>query len=333
MKRTIFFLSLLLLSGCIQSKEHFTIANDGTGTFKANMFIPKATVDMIDNMMGGIAKGMSEAFGATESTSESVAENMFANKEEILKKAAEAGLNIEFINFNSQKKEDGLYVDYEFQFDNINKLLRSEIVATKIALAKNKKGDLVCYLKQNPQKVQESNMQLEQLKASQDSASTEEEKAQLQQFIDVFKDFKAEAAITLPNKIKSAAGLFRKVDDNTASFEVSGNFFEDPQLLDRLFGMIGARSEVVCSTEGLTFNLEEFVDVAKIVEVEKPLDESSDVQIDKNLRGASVVKVILKNGQILEGKFLEKGQNYLKVDCAGVCVTYFNDEIERVEGL
>jgi len=41
--------------------------------------------------------------------------------------------------------------------------------------------------------------------------------------------------------------------------------------------------------------------------------------------------ITLKSGQEIEGKIIEKTDKYLKVDFQGVTITYFNDEIERVD--
>ena len=43
-----------------------------------------------------------------------------------------------------------------------------------------------------------------------------------------------------------------------------------------------------------------------------------------------IVKVYLKSGQVIEGKLVERGDDHVKVDCVGVAVTYFNEEIDKV---
>lgn len=40
--------------------------------------------------------------------------------------------------------------------------------------------------------------------------------------------------------------------------------------------------------------------------------------------------IILKNGQIIEGKILEKNSEYIKIDFQGVGLTYFKDQIKQV---
>jgi hypothetical protein len=56
-------------------------------------------------------------------------------------------------------------------------------------------------------------------------------------------------------------------------------------------------------------------------------------QASSSTSGSSVplVTLRLKSGQVVKGELVEKTKDYVKVDAAGVGVTYFNDEIERVE--
>lgn len=88
MKKLTPLLILLLLSGCFQSKEHLIINNDGSGTFKSHIVVPKTVANLIDSIMGEFAKSMSEAFGQKEAKApKSVAEEMVGSKDDILKKA------------------------------------------------------------------------------------------------------------------------------------------------------------------------------------------------------------------------------------------------------
>ncbi len=41
----------------------------------------------------------------------------------------------------------------------------------------------------------------------------------------------------------------------------------------------------------------------------------------------------LKNGKIVEAKIIQRSSNYLKVDLAGVILTYYSDEIESIDGV
>lgn len=42
--------------------------------------------------------------------------------------------------------------------------------------------------------------------------------------------------------------------------------------------------------------------------------------------------IVLKSGNIVEGKILEKTDRYVKIDFEGVPLTYFMDEIDKIEG-
>ncbi|MBU1727677.1 MAG: tetratricopeptide repeat protein [Candidatus Omnitrophica bacterium] len=43
-------------------------------------------------------------------------------------------------------------------------------------------------------------------------------------------------------------------------------------------------------------------------------------------------KVFLKSGKTIEGKIIEKGDDYITIDFEGVGLTYWDDEIDKVEG-
>ncbi len=43
-----------------------------------------------------------------------------------------------------------------------------------------------------------------------------------------------------------------------------------------------------------------------------------------------VAEVHLKNGKIVEGRFIQQGKGFVKIEIAGVVVTYFNEEIEKI---
>jgi len=42
-------------------------------------------------------------------------------------------------------------------------------------------------------------------------------------------------------------------------------------------------------------------------------------------------RIILKSGQVRQGKILERADKYVTVDIEGVAVPYFNEDIERIE--
>ncbi len=41
--------------------------------------------------------------------------------------------------------------------------------------------------------------------------------------------------------------------------------------------------------------------------------------------------VYLKNGSVIEGNIVERKDDYIKIDTAGILVTYFKEEIDRIE--
>jgi hypothetical protein len=124
----LFFLGLLFLTGCLQSSEHLTINKDGSGTLEVSDVIPFGTVKLIDTMLGGMVKGMSEAFGSDEQKQkapESMAVEMFANKEQIVKNAGMSGVDVEVVDFAHSMESGSLRVDYTLKFSDVNKLLAS----------------------------------------------------------------------------------------------------------------------------------------------------------------------------------------------------------------
>ena len=47
----------------------------------------------------------------------------------------------------------------------------------------------------------------------------------------------------------------------------------------------------------------------------------------------SDIRVHLKNGNVVEGMLMEQGQEFLRVDVTGVSITYYLEEIQKVEPL
>jgi len=50
-----------------------------------------------------------------------------------------------------------------------------------------------------------------------------------------------------------------------------------------------------------------------------------------NLALSSHIKILLKNGNVVEGRLIEKASDHLSVEFQGVKVTYYYDEIKKVE--
>jgi len=227
-------------------------------------------------MLGSFMQGMQEAANGSDVevpslTDSSPAEEMFASQESIYEKAKRAGLDIEFTDFKKEKKEDGLHVKYLLNFDDINKLLKSEIIGTGFGLEKDSSGMLICKLISDKKKAEESMAQLEEFKAqaqmSKDAPEgfpvppaegmppdmLHQQKMMQEAMLEALKNLKMEFLITMPNEIIEVKGLFEKVDSKTASVKFSGNLIENPELIKKLYGTSGQESYVACSGDGVTF--------------------------------------------------------------------------------
>jgi hypothetical protein len=347
---------LFFASGCIHEKESLTINKNGSGTLEVAIFLPKATKDMIDKMLGGMMQGMAQMAGAMGAdTSEmdfmSASEQMFGSKEEIFKKARAAGLDIEFISFDKEVKEDGMHVNYKIKYDDINKLLATDITATQFELAKDDQGNLICFLKSDKAKVRESKQQLDQFSSSQKSeqpmapgTSAEPgpmamDKKMRQALTEAMRNFKMEFLITMPNPIIEIHGMFSKVDKQTAYFEVSGDLITSPELIDKLYGATAEIPSVICSGEGINFDIE----VVTIDKMESTMDatgmvkpftlpSSSDITEVQPIHEPTEQKLYLKNGQVLKGEIVWQDDTQVKIKVSsGITFTFPKEEIENIE--
>jgi len=318
----LFSLSLLLLNGCLQAKEHLTLNKDGTGTLEVEQLIPSGTIQLVDIMFGGMVKGMSEAFtpeGQEADIPESMAIEMFANKDQVIKKAEEAGVNIEFINFEHQMIGDDLKVNYAFKFDDINKVLKSELINSKLEFSKNSDDDLVISLKNDPNKVKKTEMGMAQMDGFKQSEGFKEMPLAMQNsMMSSMANFKAEISVTLPNEIIQVKGIFKKKDSYTAGFEAGGNIM-DPETIKKLYAVGNEPPSIVCSSEGLSFLIDE-----KTEEVNQELF-GSEYPV------GSDICVYLKNGNSSQGILMEHTDEYLRVDVMGISITYYLEEIQKVE--
>lgn len=238
---------VFFLTGCLQSQEHLIIHKDGSGTFETNLLVPQVTVYFIDTIFGEIMKGMSEAFGGKpDEVPKSIAESMFGDKEEILKKAEKVGLKIKFISFDKKVKDDGLYVNYKFEFDDMNKLIESGLVGTKLEVTKNPQGDLVVSMKGDPEEAKKSETQKQQFKEWQESEEGKKVDQELmKKVLDAMKNFKMEFLITMPGDIKKVSGMFKQKDSRTASVSLSGDIFGDPSIIQKMYTVADEPSMVV----------------------------------------------------------------------------------------
>ena len=137
-------------------------------------------------------------------------------------------------------------------------------------------------------------------------------------------DLKIEFLMTLPSEIKEHSGLFEKVDPRTVRLQFSGNFLEDPTILESLYGMSGPESKVVWASGTSRSAQKKTPNEVKTAIAETKVPEKAN-DID--------TKVYLNNGTQAEGKLLEKTEEYIKLSVSDVAVTFYNDEIKRIENL
>ena len=327
----LFMIFCLLFTGCMKSKEHLTINKDGSGTLEVSVMVPSATSKFLDKMFGGVIKGMAQAMGKGEEVPESFTEAMFGKKEEIIKKAEEGGVNIEFISFVSEKKEDGLYVRYEIKFDDIEKLLNSDLMSTKIKIGKDSSGRLVCATKSDPQKAEESQVKLQQFKQMLNSDEADPQAlAMRDNLVKAMEGFQADFFVTMPNKIEEITGVFVKKDENTASISLSGDILNDFSLIEKLYGGGLGSTSVVCGWEGITFDLDVIEAQEMIPEGPEEIEEADDSLMPPI---GSKVKVFFKDGKIVEGKLVEENDESIKIDSIGIPLSYYRSDIERIENL
>ena len=315
-QRILLVMMVLFFSGCIQSAEHLIVKKDGSGTYQSSLKIPTGTMQMVDSMMGGLVKALAPKDAATaqppSQPQESPIEQMVGNKDQMLSQASKSGAQIEFLNFKKERKEDGLYVDYKIKFDDIKKFLDARIVSTKLSLAKDDNGNWVCELKTDETKAKESKMQVEQFEGFQESDGFKNMDPIKKALItNAMKDFKIEFLLTMPYELKEVTGVFEKKDEHTMRLALSGDILSNPALLDTLYGKTSLPTKAVWNSA-----------------IETPLKlaaaSSSDVL-------PAIVIVILKNGNKVEGKRVEQADDHIRVEVDGVTVTYYSDEIEKVE--
>ncbi len=370
-KTTVFIFMLLFLAGCLQSTEHLTILKDGSGTLAVDIMVPEATRTLIDSTMGGMMQGMVQGMasmvgGLGKAAGDKMpdlkmptipaSEEMFGSKEQILKKAKKAGLNIEFLSFDKKVENNNLFVKYTIKYDDVNKLVRSSIMSTKVALNKNDNGDLVLMFKRNKKKADEDKSKMEEFKNQQSQTGTGESgkgdsgdqaRAKFEKSMD---DFQMRFLVTMPEEITEfSEGYFTKVDPSTVSSEIKGNFMKDPAVYNKMYFIDMQEPHVVCSGQALTFSpdsvaseesesdtsgeLEGFsADNKKpaILALNKEGNVSPNSQIG-NFSAGDTVQVELNNGNTTEGRFVEKGDDFIRLECEGVPITIFTEEIKAAK--
>ena len=331
---------LLFIGGCLQSEEFLTINKDGSGTLEANLVVPEGTVMLIDSIFGTVAKGMESVFGEDveqKNSTESIAQEIFANKEEILSKADRAGLNLEFTDFNKEIKGKAIKVHYKFKFDDIAKFLNSDILNAKFGLTQDAQGNAVFVLESDPRRREESTRQMQQFREWQESDAAKTAEFDVPKILNTMKDFCVSFTITMPNEIVSTSGLFAKKSSQTASIEFRGDLLSDASIIEKLYGGTAEPSQIVCRSEGANFK-------AGGEKVQNDSQDNSKEISNNPLAGTeepfaaqysvdTKVKLYLKDGRVIEGRITEKTQDAVKVDSVGVPISYYKDDIQQIEAL
>jgi hypothetical protein len=327
------------------------------------MMVPEGTLSMIDTTMGAMIKGMAQAFGGPKDIPGSVAEEMFWSKDEIFKKAQKAGFAITFESYNRSVKDKNLYVDYKISFDDVNKLLQSGLLVTQLGLGRNDQGQIVAFLKKNQKKAEESRGKValgsmgEAMKPKDGKSETPQQKNMREKFTKALSQFAVEFRLTMPNSITSASGLFTKEDEKTVVLAFKGDLNQDPGLLDKFYGIGEGESQVVSSSEGVTFQLPSLTEAMKDgdqAEAVSSPDAGSPMKAPgtpsakgevlsenvpekkkdtyENIPIGSEVKVTMRDGEVVEGKLVERANDYIRVDCGvGLALTYLKELIWKME--
>jgi len=338
---------VLTLSGCMQSREQLVIQKDGSGTMESDLVVPAATVELINTTLGGFMAQFPDADQDAEP--ESMAQKMFANKEELLKKIEAAGGGIEVADYTSEEKEGGLHVHYNVKFDDINELLKSGIVGTKMMLRQDPQGQWVCILENDDQKAEESQEQAEQFKNFKDSEDFKNMPPGMQEGVMLaIKQFEVEFLITLPTPIKELTGIFEKAGPSTARLYFSGDFLEDPSVLEKLYGVNDEPSRVVWEAGDMAAAqpgaMAEDGPAARAEMAEQapaetmsepaapgPRSEPMTEQGLSPLPEGKKAKLILTSGETVEGELIERTDEHVKIKVMGVPLTYYEDEIKSIE--
>ncbi|MBF0532697.1 MAG: hypothetical protein HQL23_06315 [Candidatus Omnitrophica bacterium] len=354
-----FFLIGLLVSGCIQSKESLRLKEDGSGTVSVALDVPASTVVMMDQMMGAMApKAADRQAGA-----KSVAQQIFGNQEEILKKAAAAGAKIEFLRFDKQTTpEGGISVRYELTFDRIDRLENAGVFLTSFEVSHAADGSWVLRLKEDEAKKRISPEQIKELETQQQSPTVSGQDAAMQQTVfGMLKGLDVEFSAAMPLPLKEATGFFVKASDQEGRARFTGELFQDAQAVKKLYEN-ETPSRLVWGKEpaeaAQTAEPAPAQPAGEPATAAKPMVDASEAQPSESpspaITGATGLTAVtepslntmpsvagtqapalsrlhLKNGDIVEGKILERGVDFIRMNVLGVEMTYYNDEIERVE--
>lgn len=117
---------------------------------------------------------------------------------------------------------------------------------------------------------------------------------------------------------QAAAGANKEKGSNIATSAVEGVYGDSAGAL--------SRGSTLLQQTGSGLNVADTPKVEPKVEpkVIEPETKPSASEEEKGL-----TKVYLKSGQVIEGKLIERGDDYVKIDCGGIAVTYFDEEIKK----
>jgi hypothetical protein len=339
----VLLITVLTLSSCMHTEEHITINSDGSGAVEAHLKIHSGTVQLIDAMLGGMMQAfqaMAQQMGQANAPAPvSVAEQMFADRQVIEKKIADAGVAASLESFSSEKKDDGIHVNYKIKTPDIIAFSRTDVLMTKIKIMRNAAGEWFCRPvadKKAQKKGQEEQAKFEDFKKT---PSFQSMPPAMQSALSTsVLDFRAESQITFPDALTNASGIFLKKDNKTAVVTVTSDMITNPQILEKWDKMKDgsvARTGTGPVPPDLFISLVEEggADAKEAVAKKEPVNAvpaTAPLLVGKD-RVGSLVKVFLKDGKVAEGNLLELGEGFIKVDFQGIPITYYNDEINKVE--
>jgi len=250
----------LWINGCMQSNEHIIINKDGSGTLETTVLLPDSSVKVMNNVVNNLAQSLQEKGQMTTQSAallspiNSLVNQFFISEEEILSKAEKAGLKIEILDYKKEQKGQGISLHYKISFDDIAKLAASDIARMKFGISIDDSGNLALSLKSDPQKINESKRQLQQIQQLKTSEKFRQMPQQSQQeLVNAMNNFQTKFSVTMPNIINGAYDPFEKTSGDTAQISVRGNLMEDPSLLAQLYEHASGSAKITCSATGLEF--------------------------------------------------------------------------------
>jgi hypothetical protein len=201
-------------------------------------------------------------------------------------------------------------------------------------------GDWIIYAEAEPEKMEESKSQIENFENYKESEQFKDMNPMMQQTItSAIQKLKIEFLVSMPFEIKQISGLFKKVNNTTATLEFSGNVFDDPTLIEKLYGMAQEKSEVIWNSQKKAIIKKVAI---KQTESHKRVKSKTSEDATKNLKKVkeptggtkkkrSQVTIYPKSGGVVNGDLIEETDEYIKIRFMNVPVTYYKDEIKRLQ--